>query len=166
MLIVDDLEAPAPSQFQWLMHAWEKLDLDESRQSFVSRRGDASMEVRLVTSGGFSFDQTDAWPLDPKTGFPTATQSEPPKRWHFTAATREPATGRRMAAILCVGDQSGRPACAVRELPDGRIEVISAAGGNSAQVTVDLSAEHAGRRPILAAQCRLDGNETETLSVE
>jgi len=166
VVIVDDLEAPAPAEFQWLMHAWEQLDLDQSKQSFVSQRGDAAMKVQLITSAGFSFDQTDAWPLAPKTGFPTAAQREPAKRWHFTASTREPAARRRIAAIMTIGDKNDRPEYTVRGLPDGQLEVTSAAGGTPARVTIDLSVDHVGDRPILVVQCKPAGCEPETLSVK
>jgi hypothetical protein len=166
LVIVDDLEAPAPAEFQWLLHTWEKLDLDPSKQSLVSRRGDASMEVQLLARGGLSFEQTDAWPLAPKTGYPTATQPEPAKRWHFTATTREPAARRRIAAIMTVGDKSERLRYTVRELPGGKVEVASTDTGASARVTIDLSVDHPGDSPILAVQCELAGSEPETLSVK
>jgi hypothetical protein len=166
VVIVDDLEAPQPAEFQWLMHAWEKLDLDEAAQTFVSRRGDASMRVRLITSGGFSFAQTDAWPIAPKTGFPTASRPEPARRWHFTAGTRQPAARRRIAAVITVGDENSRPDCEIRELTSGLFEVSSTAEEGPARVTIDLSVDHVGEKPILAVRCEAPGRAPETLSVK
>ena len=83
VVMVDDLEAPKPSEYQWLLHAWEKLELDESAQTFVSKRGEAFMQVRLFTGDQMRFAQTDAWPVEPKKGFPTASSPEPAKRWQY-----------------------------------------------------------------------------------
>ena len=104
--IVDDLQSPEPAEFQWLLHAGERLRLDEDRQTLISHREDVEMEVQLLTPGGLAFSQTDTWPLAPKTGFPTASKREPTKLWHFTATTRRPATARRMSAASCSGSVS------------------------------------------------------------
>ncbi|MHC4399245.1 MAG: DUF4962 domain-containing protein [Planctomycetota bacterium] len=147
--VIDDLEAPKPAEFQWLMHAFDKLDLDERRQTLVSRRGDAAMKVHLITPGGFAFSQTDAWPLDPKTGFPTATAPLPRKLWHFTAGTRERSAQRRIAAVMVVGKEGEEPDCEVRAPSPTKVEALVKLSDGEVSVGIDLSTDPSDRRPIL-----------------
>lgn len=148
VVIVDDLAAPGPSRFQWLLHAREKLEIDAPSQQFLSRRGDASMRVNLVTADGFEFAQTDAWPMDPKEGFPKLKKPDPDKEWHLTAATREPAAARRIAAVMFVADEGRAPQGQVRQKGD-LVEVSLRSAEGTAQVKIDLSTGSTG--PVLEA---------------
>jgi hypothetical protein len=163
--IVDDLVSPKPAQYQWLMHAFEQLRLDESGQTLVSHRGDAEMRVHLVTPGGFEFSQTDQWPMDPKTGYPTAKQAEPEKLWHFTAATRQRASSRRIAAVMSVGSNGKRPECDIQSLASGVIRVRSKTDDVDSVVEIDLSTDQA-EAPLLNVRCEPNEGKAETLLVE
>jgi hypothetical protein len=163
--IVDDIAAPKPVELQWLLHASEKFRTDDGRQTLLSRRGDAEMEVHLITPGGFDFSQTNAWPLDPKTGFPTAKKSEPEKLWHFTAATRRRAAARRIAAVMNVGTRAALPDCRV-EIDDAdtvRVRMRNARG--EAFVEIDLSAEEASDVALIHVEYKPGDGDQETLSV-
>lgn len=163
--IVDDLEAPEPAEFQWLMHAREELDLNEAGQTFVSHRKGAAMRVHLITPGGFSFAQTSEWPMSPKTGFPKVRKKEPQKQWHFTACTRERSAKRRIAAIMVVGGEGDIPDRTIKQLPNGKVEIRSERSGSGVVVRIDLSTAESGRSAILGVQCgSVDGGK-EALSV-
>jgi hypothetical protein len=161
--IVDDLESPQPAQFQWLLHAPDQLRLDERKQTLVSRRGDAEMEVHLVTPDGFAFAQTDSWPLDPKTGFPTAKKREPTKLWHFTAATRQHAAARRIAAIMDVGMGGRRSPCDVQVSDSYIVRVQSESGKTKNVVEIALAPDRDG--PLLEARSIPGDGEPQTLTV-
>ncbi len=164
--IVDDIEAPKPVELQWLLHAAGKFRLDDDRQTLLSHRGDAEMEVHLITPGGFDFSQTDQWPLDPKTGFPTAKKREPGKLWHFTATTRHRAAARRIAAVMNVGTESERPECHVAIDNADVVRVQTSSGKGEALVEIDLSTDGASDALLIHVDCApLDGDR-DTLSVK
>jgi len=158
VVVVDDLSAPSAVEFQWLLHAKDKFELDESAQRVVSQRGGAFMKVHLVTAGGFQFSQTDDWPVAPKAGFPTATQREPERQWHFTATTRERASQRRIAAVMLV-DADGR----VRQTSAATIEIVSKVPDGEATVKLNLAP---GSSPVLEARYQPETGEAETLSAK
>lgn len=164
--VIDDLESPKPAEFQWLLHASEKFRLDEESQTLVSQRGDAEMEVHLVTPGGFSFAQTNDWPLAPKTGFPTAKRREPSKLWHFTAATRKRAATRRIAAVMNVGTEADRPDCDIRINDSGVVHVHTKTVQADAVVEIDFSTDRSDAKPLLTIRCDPDGGDVETLSAK
>jgi len=166
LCVVDDLDAPEPAEFQWLVHAREELDLREDAQTFVSHRGGAAMRVHLVTPGGFAFSQTNEWPMSPKTGFPKVRKKEPAKQWHFTAAARERAAKRRIAAIMVVGSEGSIPKCDVAVSRAGRVEVRGKLPAGEAIVRIDLSVGRAGQSPILDLRLRPKSGAVETLSAQ
>jgi hypothetical protein len=139
VVVVDDLQSPRPAQFQWLLHARERLDLDEPAQAFTSHRGGALMRTHLFTAGGFSLSQTDAWPMSPLEGFPKLKKAEPPKEWHLTASTRRPAAVRRIAAVMFIGEEKEKTQGRARQQGD-MIEVTQKAADGAATVRIDLGA--------------------------
>jgi len=166
IVVVDDLRAPRSAEFQWLMHTRDRLDLDELAQSFVSRRDPFAIQAHLITGGGFTFAQTDEWPLDPKTGFPTTHLKLPDRQWHLTATTRERAAQRRIAAVMIVDDGGEMPECEVRRSSGDTVEVHADLPGVRAVVRVNLSVDAVDVDPILEVRCESDRGEEETLSVK
>jgi hypothetical protein len=100
LVIVDDLATPEPANFQWLLHAFEKFDINDS--TVVSKRKGATLTGNVYASTNLSISQTDAWPVAPDKGFPTLTKPLPPKRWHLTAETNEQTNQCRIATLFTV----------------------------------------------------------------
>jgi len=166
IVVVDDLAAPQPSDFQWLLHAHHQFELNEAAQSLVSRKQTEAMTVHLVTAGGFAFSQTNEWPVSPKKGYPTAKWPEPAKQWHFTAATREKAAARRIAAIMLVNRDGKAPDCEIRKQADGAVEIRARFGKDQATVRIGPSTDHAGAAPILDARYEPASGGVETISAQ
>jgi hypothetical protein len=122
------------------------------------------MQVRLFTSGRMSFTQSDAWPVEPKAGFPTASAAEPARRWHFSAGTNGSAAARRIAAVMTVGTGNERPDCRVRGMGNDLVEVEILSAEGRATVRIDLSSASAGKPPILEAEYRARNGPVERIS--
>ena len=166
VFVVDDLEASEPVLVEWLMHAKERLDLNEKEQTFVSHRNDAFMKVHLLTPGGFDFHQDDAWPVDPKQGYPMVTTEPPVKQWHFNSRRRERSHKIRIAAIMAVGNGSDQLEYNVRRTTNGKAQIIASfAGIGQVKTTVDLSADRAPSQPIIEIHYEPQNGETEYLSI-
>lgn len=169
IIVVDDLIASQDIEIKWLMHAKEKLHItaDMFGQSFVSTRGDERMSVQLFGAGGFDLEQTDAWPLPPKTDYPMVTAPEPDPQWHLTASARHRASTARIAAVMRV-TEAGQPRPDEFEILSGNNQ-ITVSGKDAAGTftcTVDLNPDHAGRAAIIKAFYQPHGGETESLLVE
>ena len=100
--IVDELEAPKPSAFQWLLHAFEPFELDEDGQIVISKRNGARMTVRLFVPGGFDFSQTDRFDTPFNEGIPPQYHRDLPNHYHFTASTRRRFERVRIVAFALV----------------------------------------------------------------
>lgn len=166
--VVDDLEATRASSFQWLFHARERLQLSEPTQTFISRRSGAVMDVQLITPGGFRFEQTDEWPIDPREGFPTATATPPPSQWHFTAHTRQATPRRRIAAVMLIGTEEDdtRPTCKIHRGPGDVLEVGASFAENTATIRIQLSDNQLEASPILEVNYKPHRGESEQLLVQ
>jgi len=166
VVIVDDLATPQPADFQWLLHARQPLELDESAQQFTSLRDGASMKVHLLTPGGLNFSQTDQWPMEPKEGFPKLKKPDPPKEWHFAAATRQKASHRRIAAVMFVADKQDQAQGAIRQVTADMMEVQASLADGRATVRIDLSTRQAGTAPIIEVNFQPASGPAESLSVK
>jgi hypothetical protein len=109
LILVDELEAAQSSIFQWLLHAFEKFEIDTSTSTIVSRRGGATLTGRLASSSSLALSQTDAWPIAPDEGYPTLTKPLPDPRWHFTAETEEAAKCRIVSVFTVQGPEADEP---------------------------------------------------------
>ena len=79
VIIRDDLVAPGPSTYQFLLHALNRMDVDGDRQMVTVSKGKSRCRVHFLAPNGLAFDQHDQF-----TKPPTRTA---PNQWHLTAGT-------------------------------------------------------------------------------
>ncbi|MGQ9730620.1 MAG: DUF4962 domain-containing protein, partial [Candidatus Zipacnadales bacterium] len=90
VLIYDELKAPQPATFQWLLHAWNKFRVGEN--SCSTENGGAAVQVTWLSPRPLSISQTNEF--------------DPPPRdiklvqWHLTAATNAPAEEVHFVTVL------------------------------------------------------------------
>ncbi|MGB2861951.1 MAG: hypothetical protein WBC05_01370, partial [Sedimentisphaerales bacterium] len=96
----DEIEAPKPSQYQWLLHAFEKMEIQGSQ--VTSRRRGATLDVSLACSHGLNLAQTDQFDTPYNSGIPEAYHREKANHWHVTAETAKKSKKTRIAAVMAV----------------------------------------------------------------
>ena len=166
VLVVDEVEASEPVEAQWLLHAKDRFALDEKRQVLISRLGEASMTVRLFTPGGFAFDQSDAWPVDPKKDYPMATARPPAKQWHFSARTRERFRSLRMASVITVSNENDEPECQVQRIGPDTMEILARfCNVGQARAVVELGGKPEAPQPIIAIRYEPRKGEAEHIAI-
>ena len=99
-LLLDELEAPTQSRFQWMLHAFEKMDIENT--TVTSRRKGATLDVTLACSKGLNLTQTDQFDTPYNYGIPKAYHREKANHWHVTAETEESSRKVRIAAVMSV----------------------------------------------------------------
>jgi hypothetical protein len=100
--VLDELEAPAPAEFRWLLHAFEPMELDEAARLVIIYRAGATLSVRLACDHGLAFSQTDQFDTPYNEGNPPEYHEDKPNQWHFTARTLQPAARTRIGAVMVV----------------------------------------------------------------
>jgi hypothetical protein len=106
--MLDEIEAPEPAEFSWLLHSLEKIQVDAVDRTVVCARDKASLTVRLDSDAGLLFRQTSAFATAYNEGNPPEYRQEVPDQWHFTARTERRTAKTRIAALMVVrGEDEG-----------------------------------------------------------
>ncbi|MFO7945308.1 MAG: heparinase II/III family protein [Armatimonadota bacterium] len=157
VVIVDDLEAPEPATYQWLLHALEEMDTDEDAQSIGLVREGARMDVELFSTldAPLDFSQTDEFDTPYAAGQPEEYEETRPNQWHFTAATPEKTKRMRFAAVISAGKQERIPDIQTT-VSDGTLTATIQADGGEGSVIVPLSPDADS-----AGTARWSGDEDE-----
>ena len=111
-VMFDDLVAPGPSTFQWLLHAHDKIGIDG--RVLKVRRDPAAMNVHVLLPERVKFTQTDTY--DPEPEGHEHKRGTYVNTWHLQASTAEPGRGARFLTVLLV-HRRGRE----QELPKVRL---------------------------------------------
>lgn len=122
-VIFDDLRAPKPARFEWLLHAYRKVEIDPATRHLRIENAPAAMDVHLLLPDQLNFTQTDKY--DPE---PESIKGRWENTWHVTAATTTPAPEGRFLAVLLphrLGSES--------ELP--KVELLEGTGAVGVQLT-------------------------------
>lgn len=105
-LLLDEIAAPSPSRFQWLMHALNEMEI--RGQQIVSRRNKAKLEVHLACAQGLTLSQTDQFDTPYNHGIPEAYHREKANHWHVTAETNSDSKVSQIAAVMAVTNPRDR----------------------------------------------------------
>ena len=158
--IIDDLEAPESSEYQWLMHANQELSLNQQAQTFTQQRKNLVMTTKMFATGELKFSQTNEWPVDPKTGYPESLENVPEKLWHFKASSSVPSKRFRMATVMTV-ERSGQPVdVTISTQEDETIQVTLLSDGTQAGLKIHLSFESDN---ILEVESTLSSGKIQSL---
>jgi len=112
-LLLDEVEAPASSQYQWLLHAFDKMELNGAQ--ITSRRKRARLDVHLACSQDLRITQTDQFDTPYNEGIPPAYHKTKANHWHVTAETVRKASKTRIAAVMAVSQSGERYDVRVRQ---------------------------------------------------
>lgn len=99
-LLLDEIEAAQKSRYQWMLHAFEKMEVDGER--ITSSRKGARLDVHLACRHGLRLSQTDKFDTPYNQGIPEAYHKEKANHWHVTAETLNASNAARIAAIMSV----------------------------------------------------------------
>jgi len=103
VVLYDDLEAPQPATYQWLLHALEQVQIDEATATATINQARAHLQVRFLAPQGLSFSQTDQFSVPPEA-------PNMPNQWHLTASTSAPAARQRFLTVLLPYPEGKQPA--------------------------------------------------------
>jgi len=128
-VMFDDLRAPEPARFQWLLHACNRIEVVESNQLLRVVNAPAAMNVRLLLPERVEITQTDRYEPEPE---PIAQRWE--NTWHLTAGTTAPASSAQFLAVMLVHRQGQEGT-----LP--KVELLRGTGAVGVRLTAPDGAE-------------------------
>jgi hypothetical protein len=92
LVLYDDLQAPRPSRFQFLLHAPEPFDVSTGDARLSVQGPRAGVAVQYLGPGPLAFRQWDGYEPRPTRDFPN--------QWHVEASTRQEARHLEMLTLL------------------------------------------------------------------
>ncbi|MBI5766984.1 MAG: DUF4962 domain-containing protein [Verrucomicrobia bacterium] len=92
IVLYDELVAPQPAKFQFMLHALSAFSIDEKNARLHVRQPKAELDVGYLSPVPLAFAQTD--------GFKPAPTKEFPNQWHAETGTTEPRRALGMVTIL------------------------------------------------------------------
>ncbi|MEQ6119174.1 DUF4962 domain-containing protein [Reichenbachiella sp. MALMAid0571] len=79
IVIQDYIKTGSPATFDYLLHSLEKMKMDTINQRLLVQKGNAALDVYLISSEALDFNQTDKFTVDPG-----ESDTGKPKQWHFS----------------------------------------------------------------------------------
>jgi hypothetical protein len=101
-MVLDELAAPEPAQFSWLLHAFDRMDVDRVASTVVATRHGASLTAHPKSEAGLVFHQSDVFDTPYNEGNPPEYHEKMANQWHFSARTEIRAPQTRIAAAMAV----------------------------------------------------------------
>ncbi|GAA5169094.1 heparinase II/III domain-containing protein [Viridibacterium curvum] len=97
-VMLDELAADEARNFQWLLHAREKMQIDESRNFVQIAKGAARLDVYFLSPalGQLAFRQTNQFAVPVANGY----EKRMPDEWHMTAETKKEARSQSILSVL------------------------------------------------------------------
>jgi hypothetical protein len=116
-VMLDDLVAEKPATFQWLLHAYEKITVDEQGRALRVERAPAAMRVKLLLPAQLTFTQTDKYVPEPEV---VKGKGNYKNTWHLTASTVERRPTAQFLTVLMPHRIGAEAALPKAELPQGK----------------------------------------------
>ncbi|MBI3208876.1 MAG: DUF4962 domain-containing protein [Candidatus Solibacter usitatus] len=157
VLVVDELEAPVPSTFQFLLHGLKEFTLRPETQSLELTNGKAAVAVTYVLGQPPAFRQWTGYQPEPDHRYLAASnRSGIPAQWHVEAASQQPVSKMFAVTILrphASGEKPG-PLETKRDVDTVTVRAgrssVKLYMGNSFQVFADVDSN--GRRLSIARE--------------
>lgn len=88
-LMIDELEAPVPVRYDWLLHSLEEMEINPVSRTVIVKGDRARLEVKFIAPEELNFSKTDQFDPPVQTHLPTSRdRKEWPDQWHLTVSTK------------------------------------------------------------------------------
>jgi hypothetical protein len=115
VVIADDLEAPRPSTFQWMLHGQQPFVVDEPAQQLVLDRGTAGVVVDYAAEEPLGIRQWTGYDPEPDKKLIADSGFMPiPPQWHVEASSTRPSERVFVLTVLRVFRRGQAPGALVR----------------------------------------------------
>lgn len=101
-VMLDELDAPEPHRYEWLLHAFKQLQIEPGEQRITSSSGDARLDVTFLTPSQLDFEQTDQFSVPFEHDAPFHVPRDPRQglQWHFKATAPVAGRAQRFLTVL------------------------------------------------------------------
>lgn len=112
LVICDDLWAPRPVTYQFMLHALNKFEVDDRLASVSLQRPRAGVEISYLSPVPLQFRQWEGYDPPPDKEFPN--------QWHVEAGTSKPLAELEMLTVIVPHRKDARSDWTARRVESGR----------------------------------------------
>jgi hypothetical protein len=142
ILIADELTAPAPSTYQFMLHGQQPFTLDEAQQRLVLDREKAGVVVDYLAQSPLKFRQWTGYTPEPdKKYLLSINRPMIPDQWHVEASTVAAATTNLTFTVLRPYRTGERPESKVEMESSGEGIRLTVRGASNVPVSMQSSRE-------------------------
>jgi hypothetical protein len=128
IVLADEVEAPKPSTYQWMLHGQVPFEINEAEQRLALEREKAGVLVNYVSEQPLRMREWTGYEPQPDHSYLASIKSQGiPPQWHVEAASAEPAGASFTLTVLRPYRPGSQPPTSLRtERGDGRLFVTAA----------------------------------------
>lgn len=149
--IADEIQAAKPGTYQWMLHAPQAFQVDESQQRLVLDRGAAGVIVEYAAPQPLKLRQWTGYDPEPDAEYLASVKRPPiPPQWHVEASADKPTDDVFTVTVLRVFRQGQTPGSQMRVSRDGGTLRIAAGDVEAAFEQRRIVARKGDRRWTIA----------------
>lgn len=131
-VMIDNLKAPKPSTYQWLLHTGDEPRIDKDTQAIRTAGEGAFLYTDLLLPRGLEFSVSDEFDIPPLQG-----KVRPVKQYHVTASTFEPTAAARFVTVIAPCKAGDTPPRLKLEQTETTIVLTGKRGGDDVLVLLE-----------------------------
>jgi hypothetical protein len=156
IVIADELQAPKPSTYQWMLHAQAPFEVQDGEQRLALDRGEAALVVDYIAERPLKMRQWTGYDPEPNNKYLESVKRAPiPPQWHVEASSAEPAADAFTVAVLQVYRRGRLLVSKVQSERDADALTVRAAGEAQSRWSITFPSRRAGDFAVV----RRDGRE-------
>ena len=115
IILADEVEAPKPSTYQWMLHGQVPFEVREAEQRLILEREQAGVVVDYVAERPLRMREWSGYEPQPDHSYLASIKNPGiPQQWHVEAASTEPADSSLTLTVLRPYKPGRQPTSAVR----------------------------------------------------
>jgi hypothetical protein len=108
-IVCDELSAPEPSEYRWVLNTFEPAEIDEASHSMLIRQREQRLLVRHLRPSELTYSQNNDRPYPMQTRAWSRYTEAFPQHWNIRVTTPEKRAEERILAFMHAYDQRSGP---------------------------------------------------------
>jgi len=151
IILADEVEAPKPSTYQWMLHGQVPFEMREAEQRLILEREQAGVVVDYVAERPLGMREWSGYEPQPDHSYLASIKNPGiPQQWHVEAASTEPADSSLTLTVLRPYKPGRQPTSPVRV--ERQSAGLSITVGTPAQPEVNVVFDRSGRGDFITVR--------------
>ncbi|MGD8239881.1 MAG: DUF4962 domain-containing protein, partial [Armatimonadota bacterium] len=144
-IVYDELSAPEPSEYTWVLNTFEPAEIDADARAMVVRQRDQRLRIEHLAPDGLAYSQSNERPYPIQTRDWSRYTEAFPQPWHIRVTTPEKRADERILALMHAYDRrTGPRVSSARRIEAGRAVGVRLEDGEGLEIALFRRANDPG----------------------